>query len=335
MKRILYLAALVLALAAGACSDTEQFRVNGTIKGKPSQNLRVGYYADGAFHSQITAAREGEFEFFASSSQPAILEITDYEYRPLGRLYVVNGETYTIEIDPADPYAVKAGGSPVNERWSAFLRDKADALRVDANTAVAAYIRANPADVVSTLLLLYSYDSSRSPVEADSLLAAIAPEARPSALTDGYIYLLQRMVSDEVFAPLADIRYIDMRDSLATFSPRSRKASLLMVTREPERHDSIIEAMRALDKRHGRYLAILDYSVDPDTATWHRAARADSAAWKHGWAPGALAGFGVDALGIPATPFFIVCDTAGTQLYRGPSVSRAAAVADSIIKTEF
>lgn len=86
MKRILYLAALVLALAAGACSDTEQFRVNGTIKGKPSQNLRVGYYADGVFHSQITAAREGEFEFFASSSQPAVLEITDYEYRPLGRL---------------------------------------------------------------------------------------------------------------------------------------------------------------------------------------------------------------------------------------------------------
>ena len=110
MKRILYLAALVLALAAGACSDTEQFRVNGTIKGKPSQNLRVGYYADGVFHSQITAAREGEFEFFASSSQPAVLEITDYEYRPLGRLYVVNGETYTIEIDPADPYAEKAGG---------------------------------------------------------------------------------------------------------------------------------------------------------------------------------------------------------------------------------
>ncbi len=72
------------------------------------------------------------------------------------------------------------------------------------------------------------------------------------------------MVSDEVFAPLADIRYIDMRDSsLATFSPRSRKASLLMVTREPERHDSIIEAMRALDKRHGRYLAILDYSGRP------------------------------------------------------------------------
>ena len=136
MKRILYLAALVLALAAGACSDTEQFRVNGTIKGKPSHNLRVGYYADGVFHSQITAAREGEFEFFASSSQPAVLEITDYEYRPLGRLYVVNGETYTIEIDPADPYAVKAGGSPVNERWSAFLRDKADALRADANTAV-------------------------------------------------------------------------------------------------------------------------------------------------------------------------------------------------------
>lgn len=334
MKQLLYIAALVMALVAGACSNTEQFRVNGTIKGKPTQNLRAGYYADGVYHSLISAVRDGEFEFFASSSHPTLLEITDYEYRPLGRLYVVNGETYTIDIDPADPYAVKAAGSDVNERWSAFLRDNADALRADANDAVARYIAANPADVVSSILLLTVYDSSRSSEEADSLLGLIAPEARPSSLTDGYVYLLQRLISEEALAPLSDIRYIDMRDSLATFDARAASASLIAVSEQSERPDSITGALRALYKRHGRSrMAILDFSVDPDTLTWRRAVRADSTEWKHGWAPGALAGIGVDKLGVPSTPFFVVCDSAGTQLYRGASVSRAAATVDSIIKS--
>ena len=103
MKRILYLAALVLALAAGACSDTEQFRVNGTIRGKPSQNLRVGYYADGVFHSQITAAREGEVRVLRLRRRSRLsLEITDYEYRLLGRLYGKR-ETYTHRNRPRRP----------------------------------------------------------------------------------------------------------------------------------------------------------------------------------------------------------------------------------------
>ncbi|MDE6612765.1 MAG: hypothetical protein K2K22_09430 [Muribaculaceae bacterium] len=334
MKYLSYIAVLLAALLAGACSDTEQFRVNGTIKGKPTQNLRAGYYADGVYRTVITAVREGEFEFFASSTQPTLLELTDYEYRPIGRLYVVNGETYTIEIDPADPYAVKSGGSEVNERWSAFLRDNADALRSDANAAVARYVEANPADIVSTLLMLTAYNSSDSPEKADSLMALIAPEARPSSLTDGYTYLLQRLVSETALGHVGKVRYIDMRDSLATFDTAVRPASLIAVTAHSERGDSVITALRGLYRRHGSSkFGILDFSVDADTVVWHRAVRSDSTAWKHGWTPGGLAGIGVDSLGVPSVPFFVVCDTTGTQLYRGASVTRAAATVDSILKT--
>ena len=54
MKNLIFLLAVLLLWS---CTDTEQFRVNGIIEGKPTLNLRVGYYADGAYQTQITAAR--------------------------------------------------------------------------------------------------------------------------------------------------------------------------------------------------------------------------------------------------------------------------------------
>ena len=57
---------------------------------------------------------------------------------------------------------------------------------------VAAYIRANPADVVSRCCCSYSYDLLAARLLRPTLcLAAIAPEAVRRHLTDGYIYLLQ------------------------------------------------------------------------------------------------------------------------------------------------
>ncbi len=334
MKHIIPVTFILSVLLLTACFDNEQFRVNGRIEGKPTMNLRAGYYADGAYHTLITAAREGEFEFYASATQPTVLEITDYDYRPLGRLYVVNGETYTISIDPANPYAVESDGSDVNRRWSTFLRDNSEALAADPNTAVARYIADNPADIVSTILLLTTYDSSRSAVEADSLMAMIAPEARPSSLTEGYNYLLQRLVTSEALGQMLPIQYIDRRDSLMNFIPTGRPASLIALSKASEgSRDTIVPALRRLNKQHAaKNLAILDFLLDPDTTEWKKGVVPDSATWKQGWAAGGLSGMSIERLGVPSTPFFVVCDSIGAQLYRGASVTRAAAIVDSLLK---
>ena len=79
-----------------ACSSNDQFRVNGTVEGNPTMNMRAVYYADGVYKTVITAVREGKFEFTGNASQPTVLEIMDYEYRPLARLYVKNGDEYVL-----------------------------------------------------------------------------------------------------------------------------------------------------------------------------------------------------------------------------------------------
>lgn len=331
MKHLIYLLAAVSLLLAG-CSDSEQFRVNGTIKGKPTMNLRATYYSEGACHSVITAVRNGEFEFYASAAQPAMLEITDYDFRPLGRLYVANGKTYEISIDPADPYAVEASGSEENERWSAFLRSNAEGLRTDANAAVASYVKANPGDVVSTLLMLTEFDASQSAAETDSLMALIAPEAQPSYLSEGYTFMLQRLVTEDATSPVDTLRYYARADTFALFAPGASKASLIALSSpETGRSDSIVEALREISRKHRR-LTIIDYSLDADTIAWRNATAADSASWTQAWVPGGLAATGIRSLGVPSLPFFIVCDSTGSQLYRGASISRAEAVADSLLK---
>lgn len=325
MKRLPCYIFIFLLLIAAACSDTEQFRVNGKIKGNPTMNLRAVYYSDGAYRSVITAVRNGEFEFYASSSQPTLLEITDYDYKPLGRLYVSNGNAYEINVNQSDIYDVEATGSDINSRWADFLRNNADSLHADAAKTVGAYIGAHPDDIVSTLLLLTTFNSSGNVEMADSLMSLISPEARPSSLTEAYNYMLQRLVTESALGKIDSIRYIDRRDSLMFFDMSKNKCSLLVVSVQSDiRKDSIVPALKKLSENYkSRDLGMLDFSLDSDTMLWKRSSRADSASWKQGWAPGGLSALGVEKLGVPSVPFFIVCDSTGTQLYRGPYVKGA------------
>lgn len=315
MRRYIYTLLAMLALAAAACSDAEQFRVNGTIEGKPTQNLRILYYADGAYRTGITAVREGEFEFFASAHQPTILEITDYDYRPMARLWVQNGTNYTITIDPSKPYATRIEGGDVNSRWTDFLRANADSLAAGrANSVVVRYIAAHPDDVLSSILFA-SYYTVTDPLEADSIVGLISLQARPAGLLDSYTSLSQRLITDAAYAPLDSISYITRADTTAIVATAKAPYTLITFSKAtPFREDSLVPALRKLARN--KHLAVIDIGVEPDTLDWKRATATDTATWHQGWLAGGLASPQVARMGIPATPYFIICDSTGTQLLR-------------------
>ena len=300
-------------------------------------NLRAGYYANGTYNTLITAVREGEFEFYGKASQPALLEITDYERRPLARMLVVNGETYNVEIDPSDKYGITVSGNEVNERWSSFLRKNSKALQADLNGTIAEYIHGHNNDLVSTLLLITLFDASHAAEYADSLMAMIAPEARPSNLTESYNYVLHRLVSETASADVLPLKYIDRDDSLRSFNPAKQPYALLVIspTGIAMRGDSIVPALRRLHKAYSeKNLALLDFSLDSDANEWKRNTLPDSAEWKQAWAAGGVAAMGIERLAIPRTPFFIICDSAGRQLYRSEYLAPAEAKLDSLLSKE-
>lgn len=324
--------ALIFSLLLLGCTDNEQFRVNGTIEGNPNLTLRVAYYADGAYHTLVTAAREGKFEFYGSSKQPTMVEILDYDYRPLMRLYASNGETFEIEYDRSHPLSAKISGNEVSERWSKFLSDNEEALTASpesANEAIAAYVAANPSDVVSTLLMTTAYDYTYDAVAADSIMALIDPQARPSALTESGNFMMQRMISEAVNDTIGPLHYAVRGDSVRILDFSDDKVNFLAFSRWGKfRDDSIMPRLEKLSKL--KNLRVLELDVDPKGTSQMR--RSDTLAWVVGLLPGGLAARGVDRLGIPSEPYFIVADSAGVQLLRTPSPGEAEEYVKKILK---
>lgn len=311
--------AIGICAALWSCTDNEQFRVNGTIAGKPNLNLRMCYYADGAYRSQIAVAREGEFEIYGRSKGPALVEIYDYDYKPLARLYASNGETFELELDRSKPYEPVIKGNAVSERWAAALRDNAAALSssdaATSNAAIEAYVAAHPNDIVSTLLMLTSYDASVDAVTADSVMSLIAPQARPSSLTESFNQLMMPLVTEDVKQPLKTLRYIDHRDSTEIFRSADSHRSIIAFVDVAD--DAVSRRLNALDGR-----ATLELRLNADI---RRNSLPDSLGRPIGRMPGGVVAHGISRLGIPDLPFYIVVDSAGTQLYRGSSLNGALA----------
>lgn len=318
---------MLTAVAAMMCScgDNERFRVAGTIEGNPTMNLRISWYADGAAHSLITAARGGKFEFQGSAPAGTVLEIADYENRILGRSYIANGQELTLHLNRDNSWKIQASGNDVASQWADFLRTNAEARTAGSdsvNSLIARYIASHPSELTSTLLLISDYDASADPFGADSLIQLIAPEARPAALTDGFNFLLQRMVQAGASEPIVPFRYMARNDSLCIFRPSEAPLSLLVaVNNRTGRTDSVLPVLKELSRRYPRRLAILEISFDSDSAEWKRNTRRDTASWAQAWGAAGFAARGVAPLAIPGVPFFIVCDSTGNQLLRTRSTA--------------
>lgn len=329
--------ALVFATAMWSCGDSDSFTIEGTVDGNATINLRFIYYTNGTLVRGLTAARDGKFEYKGVALSPCIVEILDNDYRPLGRVYVGNGDRIECQLTRNAPDRIKVSGNDISERWAGFLNSNADRLATsEKNSVIEDYVSKNPADIVSTLLMLTSYDASADAFRADSVMSAINPEVRPSILVESFNSLLQRLVSSEATDTVAPISALNMRDSLISVDPSAKKLSLIVISDAGSgRSDSIVPALKRLYRKSSRpRLQLADIAVDKDTILWHQSVRPDSASWQQLWVAGSLASPGIDRLGVPALPYFIVTDSTGVQLLRTQSVKRAEAFVDSCINSK-
>lgn len=324
----------ICAAILWSCGDSESFTIEGTVDGNATLNLRFIYYSNNTLVRGLTAARDGKFEYKGVAPTPTIVEILDNDYRPLGRLFVVNGDHIECSLTRNAPNAIKVSGSEVSERWADFLNDNAEGLNSPtANNVIEKYVSDHPDDIVSTLLMLTSYNASSNALKADSLMSSINPDVRPSTIVAGFNTLLQRLVSDSATEPITGITCLNMKDSLVKVDPEARPLSLIILSDNASgRQDSIVSALKRLSgKSKKKSLQIIDISLDKDTVAWHKSVRPDSADWHQLWVAGSLASPGLERLGVPTVPYFIITDSTGVQLLRTVSIKRAEAYADSCI----
>lgn len=328
------LTAIVCACALWSCGDNDTFTIEGTVDGNATINLRFIYYTNGTLVKGLTAARDGKFEYKGVSPNPTVVEILDNDYRMMGRVYAVNGEHIECHITRNAPNAITVSGSEVSERWADFLNKNADRLgSADANTAVEEYVSKHPDDIVSTLLMITSYNASDDAYRADSIMSMINPNVRPSTMVEGFNTMLQRLVGESATEAVTPISCLNMRDSLVDINPSAKDLSLIVLTdAESGRGDSIVPVLKRLNRKSMRpKLQIADIALDRDTASWHKSVRPDSATWQQLWVAGSLASPGIDRLGVTRLPYFIVTDSTGEQLLRTKSITRVEAYIDSCL----
>ena len=334
MKKLsLYTLLLLCCMLLGACSGSGKFKVDGTVEGNRTMNLRVVYPGDDNVNSVLIAAREGKFLFEGHAPEGALVEIYDNDYRLMGCFYAKDGDELKVRLTPSNPFAISVKGNEISERWCAWNKENMSVLRghnaAAVNAAVAKYVKAHKADLLSALLIMSCYDAALDPAGASKLMASLDKAARPNSLIAMWQGAHARVNDHAVTAKVLPINYMDTRDSLRVFSVKGHRLSLLAFSSQKTgRKDSVLAPLKRLNGR----VNMLDLSADEDTATWRRSYRSDSISWRSAWAAGSLCAPGIDRLGVPTVPYFIVADSTGRQLLRTPSVRRAEAFVDSILK---
>lgn len=332
------LCAAALILAAVSCGHGDSFRVKGTITDGSSINLRFVYMTGNAVHTALTASTDGKFAFEAATTGPAAVEVYDNEYRLLGRFVARNGDDIDLRIDRSNRFLNVAKGNDMNRELTEFYNSLADSLVVaDAsvrNAIVARYAALHTDSPVARLLVSTEFDASTDDAAllCDSLMRSFAPETQLFDVAEPFALLAAQVASASTREPVQAITYKQRGNRTATFTPGRSPLTVIAMSDAANGHDSVVAAFRRLAKHSKNGLELLDLSFDADTAMWVRTIRNDSADWTQGWVAGAISGQSVERLGIPSVPYFIVVDSAGTQLWRGRSAEAAVSRAIENIK---
>ena len=323
---------LFMSLLLTSCGHSDRFNVELNADGLGSQSVTMTYYARGAVNTvNMVSDEQGHVSFTGDAPDPTLAELClTASGKPVATLIVENGDDITVRMTMDNPAALSVDGTDENRRLAAFMNDNADAIRshnaARVNAAIKAFILANPRSTASTALLVTRFHIEGYETLADSLLNVIDPAARPIALIENFNSVMASRATDRYRQPIRSLQLFGAADSVYSYVTFKQSYTLMaFVDRHPAKTDSVARILEEIASRFpASKVRVLEISLSPDSAAWHRAVKSDSARRDRAWARGAAASLALERLNIPATPYFIIGDSTGVQLYRSASVTNAS-----------
>lgn len=313
-----------------ACDSEQKFTIEGEVKGAGARTLTLTYLADGGLKRISVPAVDGVFAISAASTVPSLATLAMSDGTPIGTLVVENGMEITLTADISDPTKIEIEGSDPSKKIAEWIADNAEAIKKSdsetINRSIARFIADNTSDIASTALLVSQFHTEGYEPLADSLFTIIDTSARPTAMVQNFNAVLASQMSTSAFADISAMTLYEYRDSLINYNPRSYTASMLCFLPENKTaRDTIIPTLRQItDRLTDRPFTVIEISTAADSAGWKSSVAGDSSVnWFRTWAPGTVASPIIRRLAIPRSPYFIVADGQGTQIYRGSSVKAA------------
>lgn len=319
----LLLAAFVVLITAMAACSGGKFKIKGEFKGAAGQNLHIAYYTPSGVTDSWVTLKGGKFEFQGSSDELTLAAIYDTDSRLVACVAVKNGSTVKLSGDLTDAYHIAITGTDENERWSEFIskhaRQLTDGDYKAVNADIEKYVKANPDDVTSTLLMIVNYNSADDPAKAQRLLSSIKPEARPQSLVGSFDALTLAVgKGSKQLATMLLINANANAYSQLRFSDAGYTLLCIWGGESETDHNAYIGQLKALaaDSRGSKRLQIADVSLEPDSSFWRSEVARDSASWQHYWAPEGPVNSDLKQLCLTSTPLFVLADSTGRVIAR-------------------
>ena len=295
------------------------------IKDLGSESVQAIFFDGNGVRTTTLTAYGGKMQIVGSSAEPVLVEVKRSNGLTLAWVLAKNGDKIQIDADMETPGQWTAKGNADNDSLAAVaMRLKPLLQRGDRRAVrlqITGLVKNHPdAPWVTAALMLY-YPAEDDPRGAQSLLARMAEEARPASLIEGYPAILAQRVGptgDDRRVPPFTVR--GERDSLLSIVPTSHPYTLMLFS-GLNRPDSIKRALLDLRKKHSdERLAIVETTVWGDTLEWHNRMKKDTVTWMRGWVAGATGHPGLRRISIPSTPFIVLTDSTGKQIYRGTGI---------------
>lgn len=308
---LLPVVASLCVLLLSACSGKKPYKITGTVEGLGTQNI-TAIYLDGASLKEVTTnAVNSEFHFEGSTESPRVIELYDKLRNRIGCLVVSNGEEVKVKFKAGQPLFMEVTGNELSASLASFLGKNADNL----NAAIEQRIATIPSDELSSLLATYYYDINLNRESADSILSLLGDDI----ISSNPLLLAKKQTAVRLAAPSAPVdtlRLFASTDTIVKYAPSAKTNTLLIFNDFHTIPDSIVDYADSL----ARDIRVATVRLSIDTFGWHNDVRRFAKGVDHLWALGGVANKQLRGFDLPRIPYFVVVDTAGTQIYRGTSL---------------
>ena len=321
---------LTTAMMFAACSS-DSFRLEARIEGLGTQNVQIVYATSDGVQSDWVTANDDRLSYEGFAPELTVLQVLDSDNRLIARMAVKNGDKLKFRGALNDPMGIEYKGSDVSEQWSEFIKENRELIDADnqpmLDIAIEKFIRENPDNVVSTLLLLFDYGSIANTDATDKLLGSINDNAKPLFLISTYQTLRSERSKNESNRHFFMIDLYESSGTWSTLRANGYSFSLLWLwSRDDDNHRATADSIRRIAHTYGKRLQVADIYVDGDTTIWRSTFKADSCDWKHFWAPGGPNGRYMNTISATSTPRYLLIDSIGIYNYRGESLAELTKV---------
>lgn len=325
-KKIHLLALMLLVMASLASCSSDSFKIDGELANVDGGRVKVVMRGDsGMVDEWVDVDKKGHFTFPGVATQPVLVMFMNHNGEVLATVVAANGDHIKLKGDAAQPMGVKVKGGKVNEDWQMFRDEHRDfylssnPARLDA--AIEKYVRENPRDMLSTVLVMADYSNHGDRDKVEKLLKSIEVESRPESLTAAFWESpaaaakrhQPRLMTLELYKLGAGFEKIMLTGQLTLLrlwaNPQDERPTLNQRLRDFSESDA------------GKDVRVIDILAESDTMMWHKTVEGES--WQHYWAPGGPVEKGIQVLGATSMPWYAVTDSTGLVIYSGPALDQA------------